>query len=185
MTNAVHPFEYLEALEQSASLYSSRIPDAQTDTVNWNGVCFMLGSQHLMVQVGDISEILPVPQTTPLPGVQRWAKGIANVRGRLIPIVDLGEFLGNNRKTQGNASRILVVGRKDLSVGLVVDEVQGMMQFSNNSFSEELPAALPDSLHPYTQGCYSQDAYLQDKKYVVFSIEQLISHERFLTAASE
>ncbi len=185
MTNSTHPFDYLEALEQSVSLYSAPIPDDQDDMSYWQGVSFLLNGQHYMVQVGSVSEILPVPQTTPLPGVQRWVKGIANVRGRLIPIVSLGEFLSYGLNSQLSAkpnqnNRILVIEKKDLSVGLIVDEVKGMQQFTTSSYSDEIPASLPESVHPFTRGSYSKDQH-----YVVFSVEGLVTNERFLKAASE
>lgn len=185
MTNSTHPFNYLEALEQSASLYSTPIPEDQAELNDWQGVSFLLNSQHYMVQIGSISEILPVPQTTPLPGVKRWVKGIANVRGRLIPIVSLGEFLNNGSSGQGQSTqnpnnRILVIEKKDLSVGLIVDEVQGMLQFAISSYSDEIPASLPESIHPYTRGSYAKDQH-----YVVFSVDSLVTSENFLKAASE
>ncbi|MFK0572122.1 chemotaxis protein CheW [Endozoicomonas sp.] len=190
MTSSTHPFDYLEVLEQSASLYSAPIPEAQADLNYWQGVSFLLNSQHYMVQIGSISEILPVPQTTPLPGVKRWVKGIANVRGRLIPIVSLGEFLHSGRSlSQGKSqnsgkpnqnNRILVIEKKDLSVGLIVDEVQGMLQFATNSYSDEIPASLPESVHPFTRGSYAKDQH-----YVVFSVESLVTNDDFLKVASE
>ena len=185
MTNSTHPFDYLETLEQSASLYSTPTPEEQADLDYWQGVSFLLNSQHYMVQIGSISEILPVPQTTPLPGVKRWVKGIANVRGRLIPIVSLGEFLsggpgGQSPSKPNQNNRILVIEKKDLSVGLIVDEVRGMLQFSTNSYSDEIPASLPESVHPFTRGSYAKDQH-----YVVFSVDSLVTSDNFLKAASE
>lgn len=185
MSNSSHPFDYLETLEQSASLYSAQIPVEQTDLSFWQGVSFVLDGQHYMVQVGSISEILPVPQTTPLPGVQRWVRGLANVRGRLIPVVSLGDFLKSNQASYvssqpNNNNRILVIEKKDISVGLVVDEVKGMQQFNASSHSDEIPASIPENIHPFTRG-----SYFKDQHYVIFSIEGLVTNERFLKAASE
>lgn len=175
----------LEALEQNTSFSNVPAPDQQADLNYWQGVSFLLDDHYYMVQVGSISEILPVPQTTPLPGVKGWVKGIANVRGRLIPVVSLGEFLKNERNSQASAkpnhnNRILVIDKKDFSVGLMVDEVKGMEQFATDSYSDEIPASLPTGVQPFTRGTYSTDQH-----YVVFSVEELITNERFLKAASE
>ncbi|WBA81192.1 chemotaxis protein CheW [Endozoicomonas sp. GU-1] len=185
MSNSSHPFDYLETLEQSASLYSAQIPVEQTDLSYWQGVSFVLDGQHYMVQVGSISEILPVPQTTPLPGVQRWVRGLANVRGRLIPVVSLGDFLKSHQASYVSSqpnhnNRILVIEKKDISVGLIVDEVKGMQQFTVGSHTDEIPATIPENIHPFTQG-----SYVKDQHYVVFSVEGLVTNERFLKAASE
>ncbi|WP_299730645.1 chemotaxis protein CheW [uncultured Endozoicomonas sp.] len=190
MSSSTHPFDYLEALEQCASLYAAPMPAEQSELSYWQGISFLLHKQQYVVQLGSVTEILLVPQTTPLPGVHGWVKGIANVRGRLIPIISLTDFLSNddsllNIETQRQAkpeasNRILVIEKKDMSVGLIVDEVQGMMQFSANTFSDEIPSSLPTSVHPYTRGSYQKDHH-----YVVFSIEGLMTSERFLKAASE
>ena len=83
MATSAHPFDYLETLEQSAALYGTEIPDEQTDMDYWQGVGFVLDGQHYMTQVGSISEILPVPEITALPGVKPWVRGIANIRGHI------------------------------------------------------------------------------------------------------
>ena len=200
MSNSTHPFDYLEALEQSVCLYAATVPAEQSDLNYWQGISFLLNQQRYVVQLGSVTEILLVPQTTPLPGVHQWVRGVANVRGRLIPIISLADFLTTDsnskstdtlkqttsrqaapRQTKTELSRrILVIEKKDMSVGLIVDEVQGMMQFSASTFTEEIPASLPDSIHPYTRGSYQKDHH-----YVVFSIEGLITSERFLKAANE
>lgn len=184
MINPTHPFDYLEEFEQSTSLRNTPMPDEQTALNHWQGVSFLLNGQHYMIQKGAISEILPVPQTTPLPSVQHWVKGIANVRGRLIPIISLGDFLsyGNSHlssKPNPN-NRILVIEKKDLAVALLVDEVEGIQKVVANSYSDEIPASLPESVRTFTRG-----SYFKDQHYVVFSVEELITNERFLKAASE
>ncbi len=184
MTSSPHPFNYLEALEQSASLYSAPVPQAQEDEGHWQGVSFTLNGQHYTVQISSISEILPVPQTTPLPCVKHWVKGVANVRGKLIPIINLGEFLDNQRakhsaEKPSQHNRILVIEKKELSVGLIVDEVQGMLQFASNTLSNEIPVSVPEGVRPFTRGSYSKERH-----YVVFSVEGLVTNERFLKAAS-
>ncbi len=179
MATFMHPFEQLEKLEQSAARYSVELPDAQSDVSYWNGVSFVLNKLNFVVQIGEIAEILPVPDTTPLPGVHTWAKGVANVRGRLIPIVDLGEFLGRQRNNLTSTNRIMIIERKDLSVGLIIDEVQGMVQLSNDSYQEKLPAGMPGDLQPFTSGCFQGQT-----DYVVFSVNNLLQYDRFLMVAN-
>ena len=45
----------------------------------------------------EVVEILPMPQVTPVPGAQPWLLGVANIRGNLLPIVDLKQFLEGER----------------------------------------------------------------------------------------
>ncbi|MGB0360099.1 MAG: chemotaxis protein CheW [Endozoicomonas sp.] len=190
MSSSTHPFDYLETLAQNVSLYAAPLPTEQSDISKWQGISFLLNKQQYVVPLGSVTEILLVPQITPLPGVKQWVKGIANVRGRLIPIISLNDFLniensisGLEKSQHGKAgisNRILILEKKDMSVGLILEEVQGMMQFSVNTFSEEVPASLPPSVRPYIQGSYQKNHH-----YVVFNIEDLITSEHFLKAASE
>lgn len=173
-------FDYLAELEQQATENAFELPEQQTQAVYWDGVGFTLNDQQYVVQIGEVTEILPVPSATPLPGVHPWAKGVANVRGRLIPIVDLGEFLGRERESRETSNRIMVVDRDELSVGLIVDEVQGMVHFSTGNYNRELPESLAEPARPYTTGYYHQD-----REYVVFSTDLLVNNERFLKAAKE
>ena len=116
----------------------------------------------------------------PLPGVKSWAKGIANVQSRLIPVVDLAEFLGSeNSEYQPvpKKQRIITIERREISVALIVDEVQGVMHFSGDNYQKEFPKSLPEQLRPFVCGTYEQDS-----QHVVFGVEQLINNKQFLTA---
>ena len=174
------PFTQLLELQEQVLLNRFEMPEAQAQIESWNGVGFTLNNQQFVVQIGEVTEILPVPSTTPLPGVQPWAKGVSNVRGRLLPIVDLGEFLGKERTTTQSSNRIMVVERDDLSVGLIVDDVQGMIQFTERDFSRQLPDQLSESVKPFSSGCYKKEV-----EYVVFSTNRLVANSSFLKAAKD
>ncbi|MRI31554.1 chemotaxis protein CheW [Endozoicomonas sp. OPT23] len=173
------PFEHLQQLQQEARSNRFSLPEKQSEDKHWSGVSFTLNDQRFAVQIGEVLEILPVPDTTPLPGVQPWAKGVANVRGRLLPIIDLGEFLGSKRSANKSVNRIMVIEQTELAAGLIVDEVQGMVHFSASNFSEKLPVDLPDVVQPFSTGSYLH----QDILYSVFSTELLTMNPRFLKAA--
>ena len=180
MHQAIRPFEYLETMAQYAHRYCSEIPDKDAGDTQWNGMSFTLSGYPFVVALNDISKVLPVPAITPLPGVKAWAKGVANVQSRLIPVVDLAEFLGSENSHYQpipGSRRIITIERREISVALIVDEVQGVMHFSGDHYQEELPDTLPEQLRPFTCGTYEQNS-----KYVVFGVEQLINNKQFLTA---
>ncbi len=68
-----------------------------------------------------------------MPGVKPWVKGVANLRGRLLPVMDLGGFLGLELSKARKQRRVLVVEYNDLFVGLLVDEVVGMQHFAQDA----------------------------------------------------
>lgn len=180
MNHAIRPFEYLETLAQYALRYCSEIPEKDAGDTQWNGMGFTLSGYPFVVALNDISKVLPVPAVTPLPGVKSWAKGIANVQSRLIPVVDLAEFLGsenNDYQRVPKNQRIITIERREISVALIVDAVQGVMHFSGDHYQEAYPKSLPEQLRPFVCGTYEQGS-----QYVVFGIEQLINNKQFLTA---
>ncbi len=180
MIYAIQPFEYLKALELCAIQYSVEVPEEETRATFWDGVSFRLNDYLFTVGISEITEILPVPQVTPLPGVKPWAKGIANVHGRLIPIIDLRVFFDLPTSSEAGYQRIIIIEQKELSVGVIVDEVYGRQRIPLSDHQKIVPAELPENILPFTNGCYQQD-----DRYIVFGAEQLVVSDNFLAAASE
>jgi len=87
-----------------------------------------------------------------MPGVKPWVKGVANLRGRLLPVMDLGGFLGLPLSKARKQRRVLVVEYNDLFVGLLVDEVVGMQHFAQDAL---LANASPGA--PFIQGQFDGD----------------------------
>jgi twitching motility protein PilI len=114
------------------------------------GVIFSIGDHHLTCNVEQVHEFLPLPAYTPVPGTKTWILGLANVRGDLVAIVDLGWFLLGTRTKVTIRSRLLLASLRGRPVGLLVDEVFGQRNFLENDAS---PAGLsPHSpLHGYVK----------------------------------
>ena len=88
-----------------------------------------------------------LPQfVTPVPGAKDWVAGLANLRGQLLPIVDLRQFLGAGSSRNSRTARVLVAESDELLVGIVVDEVFGFRRFNETEFSEEVFAINEDNL---------------------------------------
>ena len=175
-----HPFDQLAALEKKAKRTACFFPEQEAVKTFWNGVKFNLNDQLFVVDSREVSEVLPMPPITPLPYVHAWVMGIANIRGRIIPIIDLGAFLGRKLPLQGNHSRIVLVEHKTLTFGLVVDEVQGLMQFSTFCSEDDIPEDLALSVRPFITGCYYKEVH-----HMVFSTELLVNNQRFIKAAKQ
>ncbi|RRJ82717.1 chemotaxis protein CheW [Aestuariirhabdus litorea] len=144
----------------------------------WSGIGFRLGGQRYVAPLGEVAEILTVPGYTRLPGVKNWVKGIANVRGRLLPVMDLGDFLGQPLSARRTHRRILVVDHEEVFSGLVVDEVMGMQHFVSDSFDPDLPEDLSPAIKPFINGVYEREYQWQ-----VFSLFALAQHPDFMQVA--
>lgn len=82
---------------------------------------FFLGREEYGVDVRLVQEIIRVSEITPVPRAPDFVKGVINLRGRIIPVVDLKRKLGLGEVEVGRPSRIVVVKIKDRLIGLLVD----------------------------------------------------------------
>lgn len=96
--------------------------DAQVSTL---GV--RVGETFWLVDMPDISEVLPVPQLTLVPLTKSWYCGVANVRGSLYSIVDLGAYMDDEATQREAHNRVLLLGQRfAFNTGLLVSRVLGL-----------------------------------------------------------
>ena len=89
-------------------------------------VLMRLGSSRYAVDMTDVAEVAMVPEVTRLPGSGPWLLGIANWRGRMLPVLDLRPLLDAPMVPLAGSARLVVVARDDLVVGLVAEAVPGV-----------------------------------------------------------
>ena len=79
---------------------------------------------------------------TRVPGANRWLLGIANLRGHLLPLIDVKLLLGSGRTTLRRTTRVISVNHREVPAGLVVDEVLGFRRFMDHEFTNEAPETI-------------------------------------------
>lgn len=84
------------------------------DQEDWLGVVFEVAGQRLVAPMGEISEVLAMPELTSMPLTKPWLLGVANVRGRLLPLTDLALFLGLEAKERLKSRKVLVVDKGEV-----------------------------------------------------------------------
>lgn len=147
--------------------------------IDWRGVVFELDGQRLIAPLGEVSEVLSMPEYTLMPLVQPWLLGIANVRGRLLPLTDLAKFLQVSSQTRQLSQRkVMVIDHQSLFLGLVVDQVLGIEQFSSTQYrAESINTNSPFA--PYNHGKFVKD----DQDWFVFLPSLLVEDPRYIDAA--
>ncbi len=168
----------LEIAERSKQRALGLPADGQAQEF-WSGVGFTLGGQLFVAPMGEVSEVLSVPRYTSVPGVKAWVKGLANVRGRLLPIMDLLGFFNRSSTLHEHKRRLMVIDQGDIFSGLVVEEVLGMQHFAVGAYGLELPPIAPE-FQPYVQGAFLRDGQL----WPVFMLSRLVEDPQFLQAAA-
>jgi twitching motility protein PilI len=134
------PFELLAELERRGRAVSAQLSQEATGGREWVGVALRMAGDLYLVAREETREVLGVPtSTTRVPGAKSWIKGLANVRGQLLPIIDLRHFLGSGITPVTRNTRVLVVNHREIPAGLVVDEVLGFRRFAEGEFSGDAP----------------------------------------------
>ncbi|OLU34838.1 chemotaxis protein CheW [Pseudomonas sp. PA15(2017)] len=177
MSETRTPFQILLGIEQRCRALAAGLPSQQVAVQTWSGIGFRMGERFFVAPMGEVGEVLHEPRHTLLPGVKSWVKGVANVRGRLLPVMDLCGFFGGELSPLRKQRRVLVVDHHDIFAGLTVDEVFGMQHFAVDTFSERLPA-LEASIAPFIHGVFQRE-----QPWLVFSPHALAQAPEFVDVA--
>lgn len=98
----------------------------------------MIGRENWLVDMADISEVLSLPELTVVPLTKPWYCGVANVRGNIYSIADLGAFMECGLTAHEIHSRVLLIGQKyNFNTGLLVSKVLGLRNSLDWQRSEE------------------------------------------------
>lgn len=99
----------------------------QSDGLSGQVVVFSLNGEHYGVDISLVREIVTMQKVTPLPGTPSYMEGMVNLRGRVVPVINLKERLGLSHPAGDTEGRIMVVDLPGVSAGLTVDEVEAVL----------------------------------------------------------
>ena len=174
------PFAILAEYERLSLAHVAGLPAQMSAPGLWRGVGYRIGKQRLASGFDEVVEILPVPALTPVPGAQPWMLGVANMRGNLLPVVDLKWFLEGERSVLHEGQRMLVERQPGGAVAVLIDELYGQRSFNEPQL---IDAAELQSGGRY--GHFIERAYrLDDQPWGVFSLERLARTPEFRQAAA-
>jgi twitching motility protein PilI len=170
------PFELLSSIEQKSRTKAKGLPVSEEIKEEWLGIAFKLRNKILLAAMAEVSEIATPPALTNIPGVTPWVLGIANMRGNLLPVIDLqGLLYGENIRKDFKHQRIIVVNHLTVTAGLRVDAVFGIKHFWVDERNEKLPELDPQ-LYPFvTTSCKRNTEH-----YGVFSVAKLVESDVFM-----
>ncbi|NVL31129.1 chemotaxis protein CheW, partial [Pseudomonas syringae pv. actinidiae] len=138
-----------------------------------------MGDQRFVAPIGEIAEILHEPRHAVMPGVKFWVAGVANLRGRLLPLMDLCGFFGHELTSARKQRRVMVVEHNDVFAGLMVDEVFGMQRFSQLSLIPHTPQDVDQRIVPFLRG-----QFIREQAWQIFSPWALVQSADFMDLAS-
>lgn len=172
------PFLVLADYEQRSLVHVAGLPEELDAPGLWRGVAYRVGSHRLASGFGEVVEILPMPAVTPVPGAQPWMLGVANVRGNLLPVVDLKQFLEGERTVLHEGQRVLVVRQPGGDVAVTIDELYGQRSFIDEQGIDAASVSEGRYAH-FIERAY----HMNDQDWGVFSLDRLARTPEFRQAA--
>jgi purine-binding chemotaxis protein CheW len=94
-------------------------------------LCFFLAEEEYGIEILKVQEIIGMMKVTRVPRTPSWMRGVINLRGKVIPIVDLRLQFGMDVVDQTGATCIIVVHAQGVEMGLVVDRVSEVLDIAS------------------------------------------------------
>lgn len=95
-------------------------------------VVFSLGPEFFGIDISTVQEIVRMQNVTKLPNTPEFMEGVTNLRGKVIPVIDLRKRFGLAKQEVTNATRIIVVEVHGFIAGMIVDAVQEVLRVSSD-----------------------------------------------------
>jgi purine-binding chemotaxis protein CheW len=109
------------------------VVEMKEDTQKGKFLTFSLGTGVYAIQIKYVTEIIGIQPITEIPELPAYVKGIINLRGKIIPVMDVRLRFKKNPMEYNDRTCIIVVETMDISVGLIVDNVSEVMSIADEN----------------------------------------------------
>ena len=145
-----------------------------------NLVTFRLGSGEYAIDIMQAKEIIKMEKITLIPNAPDFVEGVINLRGNIIPIIDLKKRF-NLEEIEGDKNTgIIIVKIEDVDMGIIIDSISKVVSISNSDIQPP-PPMLSGIGQKYIKGV----GKLEDKLLVVLDLEKLFTTDEEETDSTE
>ncbi len=143
-------------------------------------VTFKLVNEVFGVPILDVREIIRMTNITPVPQAPGFVEGVINLRGQILPVVDLRKRFSLETRASDNDTRTVVVEIGDSDIGLIVDSVSEVLRLPADSLAPP-PGIVAGSIGgEYIRGI----GYHQERMIILLDLKKVFSHEELQTLNS-
>lgn len=145
---------------------------------------FFLNNEYYSIPIGIVNEVIEVMKTTPIHCAPDFMKGIINLRGKIIPIMDLRLKFNMQERAYDELTCIIIFtipinGQKKL-MGIIVDKVAEVINISQENI--ELP---PQYGQEDEKDFLTGIAKIKDKVVMLLDLETIVNHQSKITLAKK
>ena len=122
---------------------SRQLQAATTRETVFTCLGFRVGDNNWLVALDHAEEVIPVPPIIPVPGTQRWFRGMANIRGNLFAVTDFSDFLTGTQTPDTSACRLVIAHHQfGVNAALLVTRTLGLKNTGTFQTLEAAPGQL-------------------------------------------
>ena len=133
---------------------------------------FRVASEHYAVESRHVAGVHPLRELTPLPCTPAFVRGIVNVRGRILPVLQINRFFELPEQGLTDLHRVIHVHGADLELGLLADAIVGVRNIAAETLQRSLPTLT--GIHAeYLKG-------VSDERLVVLDLDRILSDPRII-----
>jgi len=136
-------------------------------------VSFYLGKEEYGVDILKVKEINKMMQLTKVPNAPYYVEGVINLRGKIIPVVDLRTKLGMSRKENDKNTRIIVVEVEEKTLGFIVDEVSEVLRIPKS-----VTEAPPELVSGVDSEYITAVGKLDDRLLILLDLNKVFTNEQ-------
>jgi len=119
--------QFIDKAQKDVTQADSAELKGQNETVH-HLVTFQLGKEEYGIEISSVQEIIRATDITPVPGAPAHVRGVINLRGKIIPVVDLRTRFALPQAEASDAQRIVVVELREKRIGMLVDSVSQVIK---------------------------------------------------------
>lgn len=151
----------------------ARLPEDEADgEASLELLEFRLAQECYAVETRHVREVHPLKNLTPLPSVPPFISGIVNVRGRILPVLDLKKFFGLPDSGLTDLHRIILISGHGLELGLLADISVGVINIPAKTLKAG-PSTLTGIGTEYVEG-------VTDRRLIVLAMDRILMDPRIL-----
>ncbi len=146
--------------------------DVDENTMEGKFLTFQLGGEVYGLPIEYIIEIIGVQRITKVPDMNEYVKGVINLRGQVIPVIDVRKRFGMEHRTYDDRTCIMVTRNKGVSIGLIVDTVEEVKDIPEETISPA-PAVATSHSGEYIKGI-SQGTGDDGQVVIIMNLQKLL-----------
>lgn len=112
---------------------AEQIVEVEEDTQKGRFLTFSVGREEYGIEIRHVTEIIGIQEITEVPELPDYIKGIINLRGKIIPVMDVRLRFKKQYNDYNDRTCIIVIDIQDISIGLIVDEVSEVLTIQDEN----------------------------------------------------